>query len=91
MKKTRFVICLIAMITLFIAYAIADSLTLPGSLLIIGEEVFYEDTSIDEVILPEGIREIRNRAFAKSSVSRINLPETITFIAEDAFQETSIA
>lgn len=68
--------------------AIAESvatLTLPSELQIIEEDAFYGDTSIDKVVVPDGTKEIRSRAFANSSLTEIELPDTLTFIADDAF------
>ncbi len=65
--------------------SLADVLILPAKVKIISEEAFYEDTSLDEVVLPEGVEEIGPRAFARSSVTKINLPDSLTEIADDAF------
>ena len=65
--------------------AIADTLTMPASLTEISEEAFYEDTSLDEVILNEGIKTIGTKAFAYSSIQRIYLPDSLDSIADDAF------
>lgn len=59
--------------------------TLPVALKIIEEEAFYGSTSLDRVVLPNRVTEIRARAFANSTLSEINLPDSITYIAEDAF------
>nr|MCR5173064.1 leucine-rich repeat domain-containing protein [Oscillospiraceae bacterium] len=63
----------------------ADTLALPAETTVIEEEAFFGDTSLDEVVLPEGVTAIGPRAFAGSSVSRIYLPASLTEIAEDAF------
>ena len=75
---------LIALLTLS-GPALADTLTLPASLKTIEAEAFMGDTSLDEVVLPEGIESIGSRAFANSSVKTVNLPATLTSIADDAF------
>ena len=81
---------LAAMLYLMIASASAASLTLPTSLQVIEEEAFYGDTSLDEVLLPEGVETIGERAFADSSITSIYLPSSINYIAEFAFQNTSV-
>lgn len=68
----------------------ADTLSLPGSLTVIEEEAFYGDTSLDEVVLPEGITEIGSLAFAESSLRTVNLPISLNSIADDAFDESVI-
>lgn len=65
--------------------AISQVLVLPESTKAIETEAFYGDTSIREVVLPEGVETIGERAFANSGVTKVNLPETLTYIAPDAF------
>ena len=60
-------------------------LSLPASTLIVDIEAFYGDTSINKVILPNGVKEIRARAFADSTLTEINLPDSLTLIDESAF------
>lgn len=61
-------------------------LAMPASLKIIDEEAFYGSTSIDKVTLPNGVTEIRSKAFANSTISEIYLPDSLTYIADDAFE-----
>lgn len=68
-----------------IAVLAESTLNLPSSLRIIEEEAFYGATSIDKIILSEGITEIREKAFADSTLSEINLPDSLLYIADDAF------
>lgn len=63
----------------------AGTLMLPSGLQKIQERAFFDDPSLDEVILPEGIRSIGSKAFAWSGLRRINLPDSLEFIADDAF------
>lgn len=69
---------------LLAAPALAAVLVLPEGTKVIGEEAFFGDTSLDEVVLPDGIEQIGDRAFAESSLNRINLPESLKEIAESA-------
>lgn len=71
---------------LFSSQGFAAELTLPDQVKVIQEEAFAGDTSLYEVALPEGITTIESRAFAYSSLARINLPSSLTSIAEDAFE-----
>ena len=83
-KKYIFGIFLLLLV-LFCAFAEAERLDLPSDLKEVPAEAFYGDTSLDEVILPEGIEKIGAKAFAKSTVKRIYLPESLKEIAKDAF------
>lgn len=65
-------------------------LTLPKSLTTIAKESFRGDTSIQKVVLQEGIETIENLAFADSSIREIQLPSSLKVIAEDAFKNTSL-
>lgn len=64
----------------------ASVFILPKSISIVEEEAFYGAAAIEEVSLPSGTLEIGARAFAYSSISRINLPSSLTTIAADAFE-----
>ena len=82
----RIVCILMAMISLGnYANASGGTIALPQSLTRIEEQSFFSNSSLEEVVLPEGILSIESQAFAYSGVKTINLPETITFIADDAF------
>ena len=88
MKSMRSIFCLLLAAALCLSAAIgcAATLTLPANLRAIEAEAFCGDTSLDEVVLPEGLETIGSRAFAGSSVSVINLPDSIEAIDEDAFE-----
>ena len=69
--------------------AYAETLTLPASTRTIEEEAFAGDSSLDEVVVPEGATSIGKRAFADSGLKRIDIPGTVTEIADDAFDGVS--
>lgn len=63
-----------ALALMLVSAALAsDVLRLPDATRIIGEEAFMGDTSLDQVVLPEGVTEIQARAFAGSSLQSITL------------------
>ena len=57
----------------------------PSHVKVVGESMFEGDTSIENVVLPEGVEEIGSRAFADSSLKAIYLPSTLKTVAPDAF------
>ena len=65
--------------------AFADMITLPAGLQVIETEAFYGDASLDTVILLDGIKTIKDRAFANSSIKKIQSPESLLFMASTAF------
>ena len=89
MRRSKRILALVTAVMLFSAavpgLGSASTLTLPGMLRDIEASAFESDTSLDEVILPNGVETIGARAFADSSVTRIHLPASLNYIAEDAF------
>ena len=83
--KIAFLLSVLLLLCVVTGQAFADSLMLPESLETIEEEAFYGDTSIDEVVLPDGVSAIGDLAFAYSGLQRITIPDTVTQIAENAF------
>ena len=73
------------------AEAFADTLTLPASLQEIGDEAFYGDDSLDEVVIPDGTTRVGERAFADSGVGRVYFPDSVVEIADDAFEGADAA
>lgn len=87
MRIGRLMIAVVSVLCLavFAPAAYAEELVLPSDLLAIEEQAFYGDSSLDTVVLPEGIQTIGRRAFAHSSIKEINLPRSLKSIAENAF------
>lgn len=80
--------CLVLVLLSADICAVAETVAtmiLPSALQIIDVEAFYDSTTIEKVVVPEGTKEIRSRAFAYSSLLELELPDTLTYIAEDAF------
>ena len=65
--------------------AFAETVMLSDELLIIEDESFFGDSSIEEVIIPEGTERIGHKAFAYSGLKTITIPESIMSIEQDAF------
>ena len=58
----------------------------------IGDDAFFECSSLTTITLPEGVTEIGRGAFANcSSLTSITLPESVTSIGEVAFDCSSLA
>ena len=85
-KKVLWILTLVFCLCLSLLFTVqAAKLNLPAGLKIIEAEAFMGDSSIDEVVLPDGVEIIGSKAFANSSLKQIFLPSSVTYIAEDAF------
>ncbi len=56
---------------------------------VIGEYAFNYCTNLTNIELVEGIEEIRDGAFANSSIEYIYIPASVKYIGNDVFKETS--
>lgn len=83
----RFLILLCILLLLAGTAAAENVLRFPEELTVIAEEAFMNAASVRRVVLPDGAKEIHNRAFAGSSVRAMNLPESLEYIAENAFDD----
>ena len=68
--------------------AAAQTLTLPSGTKRIEDSAFQYDTSLNQVVFPDGIEYIGRQAFANTSVKKVNLPDSLYYIAFDAFDES---
>ncbi|MBQ7408108.1 MAG: leucine-rich repeat domain-containing protein [Clostridia bacterium] len=59
---------------------------IPNYINSIGQNSFYKCPA-QEIVLPEGLYEIKNQAFAHSTISELNLPSTVNSIGEGAFEK----
>lgn len=85
-RKTALALAVLLLCLAPSAMGEARTLRLPSGLRVIGEEAFFGGTAIGRVIVPEGVEEIRARAFANSGVFEIRLPRSVSYIAPDAFE-----
>ena len=67
----------------------AYTLVLPSALKTVEAEAFRNDSSVQAVVLPDGVTTIGAYAFAGSGVKRIYLPASIRSIADNAFSNCS--
>ena len=90
--KLKNIIVLTALLAVMAIYACTanaeavQTLNLPANLEVVGEQAFFQATSLNKVIVPEGTTTIEGKAFAYSSLQEISLPRSLTSIAEDAFE-----
>ena len=85
-RLTALVVCLVFVFT----SALADVFTLPTALKVIGDRAFYNNTSMTEVVIPDGATSIGEEAFANSTVTKITIPSTVTTIGADAFANSAL-
>ena len=83
------VLCVLLLSVLWVCVnssgALADAKILPSNLLVIETEAFFGDSSIDEIMIPEGAENIGDKAFAYSGLKQIYIPDSITSISANAF------
>jgi hypothetical protein len=94
MKPRRYIVLTLVAL-LFLCSSIGASAEsaseLPANLEAIEEEAFMGSSSLESVILPDGIKYIGDRAFADSSLKQIYMPGSLRTIAENAFDHHSPA
>ncbi len=83
-----FFLLLLSILCLSVSAAPASELIIPEDTTVINDEAFFGDTSLDVVVLPDGIERIGERAFASSSLKTIHLPASLQYVAENAFEDT---
>ena len=86
-KRFRFCAALLLALCCLLGAAMAESgrVVLPASLTTVGEEAFIGCSSVQEIVLEEGITAIKSRAFTGIGAQEITLPRSLTDIADDAF------
>ena len=52
---------------------------------VIGEQMFYECTNLQQMVLPTNLTAIQTNAFARSGLKSINIPNSVTKLGNDAF------
>ena len=85
-----FLLCLALLLALCAPAGAENVLWLPASLETIEEEAFSGLQAVDQVVLPDSVKEIGSAAFAASSVKTVNFPDGITAIADDAFAGSAL-
>lgn len=70
--------------------AAADTITIPPEVTHIDSETFFGDASIHQVILPEGLLSIGERAFDRTNITSIRLPSSLQSIADNCFDNTEL-
>ncbi|MBQ7811749.1 MAG: leucine-rich repeat domain-containing protein [Bacteroidales bacterium] len=63
-------------------------LTIPGTIQIVSEDIFY-NCNFESITIEEGVVEIAENAFRGSSIKSISLPKTLETIGDSAFESCS--
>ena len=86
-KKILAKILLTALLCTFFTSSCASSVALiiPAKQKTVPASAYRGDTTLQAVVLQEGITSIGSKAFADSSLTDISLPSTLVSIADDAF------
>ena len=65
--------------------------TIPAHITVIGEEAFFENTTLERIEIPAGVEEIRHHAFyGCSNLKEIQLPDSVEIIGNAAFAECDL-
>ena len=73
------------------SYSNIQKVTLPNTLVTLGERTFEECSALTSIILGEKVTTIGDRAFkATKSLTTVELPNSVTTIVNDAFQKSGI-
>lgn len=67
-----------------------QSVSLPNTILSIGDYAFSDNRNLTEVVLPEQLLEIGKYAFSWTSIKDIKFPSSLTSIGESAFSHTKL-
>ena len=80
-------ILFITLLALLFASPVRADVSLPGELLIIGEQAFLNDTSLTgKLIIPEGVTEIGAEAFKGcTGITSVVIPDSVVTIGAEAF------
>ena len=91
MKKLLPAVLLLVLVLLLCTSASSEAvLQLPAGTKTISSQTFFRNSSLNIVILPEGLETIESMAFAFSSVRMVYLPESVKSIASDAFASCTV-
>ena len=64
--------------------------SVPASVTEIAPQAFYEQAYLEEIVLPEGLLEIKAQAFMLSALRRIELPASVQAISYNAFHWSAL-
>lgn len=88
-KVIRSVISFLLCLTM-ITSASAGTIILPKNLKVVGDEAFFGDTSLTEVIVPGSVEQIGDQAFAESGLNEITLPDSLESIGSNALGDGDV-
>ena len=75
---------------LYLNYELVTDLVIPDSVTTIGEEAFYNCSSLTSVTIPDSVTSIGEKAFYNcSSLTSVTIPDSVTTIGDYAFRDCS--
>ena len=60
-------------------------ISLPDTVEWIGQQAFISCTAVEELVLPESVKELRNGTFAGSFLRKIHVPSSVTYLDSHTF------
>ena len=68
-----------------------ESITLPDSLLVVGEGAFESCSNLSRIVLGKNVEEIKDRAFLGNTMSEVSVPSSVKKVGLQAFGNALIA
>lgn len=69
----------------------AQTYTVHEDTKVIGAQAFNNQSTVSEIVLPDGLESIMDLAFfATQNLRKVNIPDSVTYVSEQAFESTTL-